>query len=109
MEGFEPYKQRQVLARLTAHLAPRGRLYLVAPAPFPRHRRALAVPGQPHVAELLLDTVNVRDTAILLAGEPPYREFPPAWCAALQPWLGVAVLLGRCSGQAEDSGRGGVD
>ena len=26
-----------------------------------------------------VDVANVRDTAVLLSGEPPYREFPLAW------------------------------
>ena len=65
IDGFAPYFQDELFARLAPHVA--GRLYVVGQEPWPTRD------GQ--VAEV----ARVRDACILLAGHRTYREFPREW------------------------------
>jgi hypothetical protein len=70
IEGFAPYYQGQLFARLRPHVA--GVLYLVGKEPLPE--TAPTEGGQ-----AILELERLRDACILLAQHRCYREFPQAW------------------------------
>ena len=72
IDGFAPYFQDQLFARLRRHLKPGGRLYIVGLAPYPD---AADTPG----GRMILEIARLRDACILLAGHRCYREYPLSW------------------------------
>jgi len=78
IEGFAPYFQDRLFARLHRHVAPDGCLYLVGLAPYPA---GAADPG----GRLILEIARLRDACILMAGHRCYREYPRDWvCRSLE-------------------------
>ncbi|MDR7154809.1 hypothetical protein J2W40_001624 [Sphingobium xenophagum] len=71
VEGFAPYFQERMFARLRALAC--GLLYLVGLEPYVTDR-----PGTPD-GQILWDIGRWRDAVLLHAGERPYREFPMEW------------------------------
>lgn len=75
IEGFAPYWQDQLFARLRDLVAPGGRLYVVGLEPYvPRIPDALDAAGS-----LVTRIGRLRDVCLLLAGDHPYREYPADW------------------------------
>eukprot|EP00977_Amphora_coffeiformis_P021228 scaffold9074_cov141-Amphora_coffeaeformis.AAC.3 len=74
MDGFSPYTQDLMIAKLCRYLRPgTGRLYLVGLQPLPD-----SVPGDAD-ATIICRIRQVRDACILLAGHRCYREYPLSW------------------------------
>ena len=77
MDGFSPYQQDLMIAKLSTYLKPEGgRLYIVGLQPIPD-----AVPAnclEPN-AGVICRVRQVRDACILLAGHRCYREYPVDW------------------------------
>ena len=71
VDGFSPFQQDVIVAKLAQHLNPDGRLYVIGMNPIPDH----ATPP----ADVVTEVRRVRDSCILLAGHRPYREFPLDW------------------------------
>ena len=72
VDGFSPYTQDEVVARLRKHLKPgSGRLYVIGLAPIPDHA--------PGAADIVCEVRRARDACILLANHRPYREYPMDW------------------------------
>lgn len=71
VDGFSPYEQDTILAKLRNHLNPGGMLYFIGMNPIPDHA--------PHPADIVGEVRRARDACILLAGHRPYREFPLSW------------------------------
>lgn len=71
IEGFAPYFQERMFARLRGVTA--GRLYLVGLEPY--------VTGDPGTGpgRIVWEIGRYRDAVLLLSGERPYREFPMEW------------------------------
>ncbi|HEY0621898.1 hypothetical protein [Sphingomonas sp.] len=71
VEGFAPYFQERMFARLHGMTA--GRLYLVGLEPY--------VAGDPGTepGRIVWEIGRYRDACLLLSGERPYREFPMEW------------------------------
>ncbi len=70
IDGFAPYFQSQLFARLRPLVG--GRLYAVGMEPFPDQADS---PGR----RAILDIARLRDACILLAGHRCYREYPLEW------------------------------
>jgi len=76
MDGFSPYHQDLMIAKLSTYLKPEGRLYIVGLQPIPD-----TVPSDcldPN-ASIICRVRQVRDACILLAGHRCYREYPVDW------------------------------
>jgi SAM-dependent methyltransferase len=71
LDGFSPYRQDELIARLARLLKPQGRLYIVGLEPIPD-----SVNGP---ANVMCKVRQVRDACILLAGHRCYREYPLEW------------------------------
>lgn len=71
VEGFAPYFQERMFARL--HGVTAGRLYLVGLEPYVSQDPG-AEPGG-----MIWEIGRYRDAVLLLSGERPYREFPMEW------------------------------
>jgi hypothetical protein len=71
IDGFAPYFQDRLFARLRPHVG--QRLYVVGLAPYPE-------PGDDPGGQLIWEIARLRDAAILLAGHRCYREYPLDWC-----------------------------
>jgi len=71
VEGFAPYFQERMFARLRGVTA--GRLYLVGLEPYVTHD-----PGT-EAGRIIWEIGRYRDAVLLLSGERPYREFPMEW------------------------------
>jgi len=75
IEGFAPYWQDQLFARLHGLVAPGGRLYVVGLEPYVVH-----LPERMDAAGSVIVRIGrLRDACLLLAGERPYREYPASW------------------------------
>ncbi|MBH23233.1 MAG: hypothetical protein CMH57_01990 [Myxococcales bacterium] len=70
IDGFAPYFQDQLMARLRPLV--RGRLYIIGLEPYPDRAHS---PG----GALILEVARLRDACILLAGHRCYREYPMDW------------------------------
>lgn len=70
IDGFAPYFQDRLFARLRPHVG--QRLYVVGLAPYPE-------PGDDPGGQLIWEIARLRDAAILLAGHRCYREYPMDW------------------------------
>lgn len=88
VEGFAPYTQDLMAARLRRHCA--GRLYVTAIAPY--------VPGpapRSEAGRLVWRLGRLRDACLMLAGEQPYREFPLDWMLRQLDRAGFRVVASR--------------
>lgn len=87
VEGFSPYFQEELFRRLRPLT---GRVmyvlgldpYVVGPAPSPADKMVRAIG-------------RMRDTALLLADETPYREYPAEWAASSLEQSGFRVVSAR--------------
>lgn len=84
VEGFAPFFQEAMFARLRALTA--RRFYLVGLEPYVTHD-----PGS-EAARLIWEIGRFRDACLLLAGERPYREFPLDWVLARMRWAGFRIV-----------------
>ena len=70
VDGFAPYFQDQLFARLRRNVG--GRLFVVGLEPYPDHTESDG-------GRLVLEIARLRDARILLAGHRCYREYPRDW------------------------------
>lgn len=84
VEGGAPFFQEALFARLRPHLAAGGDLYAVGLEPYPER-------GECEWGRCLLEIVRLRDAAITLCGERPFREHPLEWVVARLEESGVQV------------------
>ena len=70
LDGFAPYFQDRIFARLRPHVG--KRLYVVGLAPYPDRA---STPG----SRTILEIARLRDACILMAGHRCYREYPLSW------------------------------
>lgn len=70
IDGFAPYFQGRLFARLRPHVG--GRLYAIGLEPYPDQ-------AADEATAVILDIARLRDACILLAGHRCYREYPRAW------------------------------
>ena len=71
MDGFSPYYQDLIFPRLSKHLKPGGRLYVVGLNPIPHKGDG--------DADIFSRVTLLRDACIKLAGHRCYREYPVEW------------------------------
>lgn len=71
VDGFSPYWQDQLFARLRPHVG--QRLYVIGLEPYVPH-----VPTDP-AGRLVNEIGRLRDACLLLSGDRPYREYPLHW------------------------------
>jgi len=71
IEGFAPYFQDQLFARL--HSVVGKRLYIIGLDPY------ILGPAPTQEAKIVKAIGRLRDSCLLLAGETPYREYPLEW------------------------------
>ncbi len=84
MDGFSPYYQDMIFPRLTKHLKPGGRLYIVGLNPIPD-----TAVGD---ADIFCRVTKLRDACILLAGHRCYREYPIEWIERHLQKSGLKVI-----------------
>lgn len=72
LDGFAPYFQDRLFARVALHLRPGGWLYAIGLSPMPDH-------AEDDGGRLILEINRLRDACILLAGHRCYREYPDDW------------------------------
>jgi hypothetical protein len=82
IEGFAPYFQSKLFARLKPHC--KNMLYIIGQEPLPD---AFSKGG-----ELISDLYRLRDACILLAGHRCYREYPLRWIQENLAQSGYQVL-----------------
>lgn len=70
IDGFAPYFQDRLFARLRPHVG--SVLYVVGLEPY-------ADPPQDEAGAIVLEIARLRDACILLAGHRRYREYPLDW------------------------------
>jgi len=87
VDGFSPYFQDQIFQRLTHHLAPGGRMYVIGLQPVPD-----SVSGD---ANVFCKITKVRDACILLADHRCYREYPLDWIERHVRRAGLNVVESR--------------
>lgn len=71
VEGFAPYFQERMFARL--HGVTAGRLYLVGLKPY------VSEDPRTEAGRVVWEIGRYRDACLMLSGERPYREFPMEW------------------------------
>lgn len=76
MDGFSPYQQDLMIAKLSTYLKPEGRLYIVGLQPIPDTVPSDCLDAN---AAIICRVRQVRDACILLAGHRCYREYPVDW------------------------------
>eukprot|EP00558_Chaetoceros_sp_UNC1202_P002174 CAMPEP_0197255968 /NCGR_PEP_ID=MMETSP1429-20130617/73753_1 /TAXON_ID=49237 /ORGANISM="Chaetoceros sp., Strain UNC1202" /LENGTH=308 /DNA_ID=CAMNT_0042719395 /DNA_START=136 /DNA_END=1062 /DNA_ORIENTATION=- len=84
MDGFSPYYQDQIFPRLSKHLKPGGRIYVVGLNPIPHHTTG--------DANIFCKVTRLRDACILLAGHRCYREYPVNWIERHLEKAGLKVV-----------------
>ena len=87
IEGFAPYFQTALFARLRALTA--GRLYVTGMEPYVVERPA------DEAGALIWEIGRYRDACVILAGQKPYREFPMEWVLAELRRSGFEPLVAR--------------
>ena len=65
VDGFSPYEQDRIVEKLSNHLNPGGKLFVIGMNPIPDHA--------PAPADLIGEVRRARDSCILMAGHRPYR------------------------------------
>jgi hypothetical protein len=83
LDRFAPYYQTRLFERLKPHLT--GRMYIVGLEPN-------AEPGEHADGQLITSLIALRDSAILLAGDRPHREYPRWWVVEQLQRSGYRVL-----------------
>ncbi len=84
IEGFAPYFQERMFARL--HGVTAGRLYLVGLEPYVSYD-----PGT-EAGRIIWEIGRYRDACLLLSAERPYREFPLEWVVERMEASGWRVI-----------------
>ncbi len=87
VEGFAPYFQDRLFARLRAHV--RGRLYVVGLDPY-----VIGEAVDP-VGRIVRRIGRIRDVCLTLADETPYREFPAEWVLDRLEGSGFRILSAK--------------
>lgn len=87
VEGFAPYFQGAMFARLRALTG--KRFYLVGLEPYVTHDPAT------EGGRLIWEIGRFRDACLLLAGERPYREYPMQWVLDRMTAAGFRVTAAR--------------
>lgn len=87
VEGFAPYFQGAMFARLRALTA--RRFYLVGLEPYVAHDPAT------EAGRLVWEIGRFRDACLLLAGERPYREYPMRWVLERMAEAGFRAIAAR--------------
>ena len=87
IEGFAPYFQDRLFARLRALTA--GRLYLTGVEPYVAER------PRGEAGALVWSIGRYRDACLMLLGKTPYREFPLAWVLTQLKQSGFEVAAAR--------------
>lgn len=88
IEGFAPYWQDHLFARLHTMVAPGGRLYVIGLAPYVPH-----LPARLDAAGSVIVRIGrLRDACLLLAGDRPYREYPVDWTLRQLDAAGFRIL-----------------
>lgn len=87
IEGFAPYFQHRLFARLRPLVG--RRLYVIGLEPY--------VTGEPETpaGRLVRKIGRFRDACLLLAGEQPYREYPSQWTVDHLEASGYRVLAAK--------------
>lgn len=84
MDGFAPYWQTQLFARLRPLVA--GRIYITGVEPY------VPFPARTEAGRLVREIGCLRDACLLLAGERPYREYPLEWVLRELKRAGFEIL-----------------
>lgn len=87
IDGFAPYFQDLIFERLSPHLAPGGRMYVIGLQPIPDR-----VPSE---ANVMCKITKIRDACILLANHRCYREYPVDWIQRHVVKAGMNILETR--------------
>lgn len=87
VEGFSPYFQERLFARLAPHVG--GRLYVVGLDPY--------IVGEANgaSAQVVRAIGRFRDACLLLADETPYREYPAEWVVEALGQAGYVIESAR--------------
>jgi hypothetical protein len=87
VEGFSPYFQESLFARLRPHVG--RRLYVVGLEPYVAGR------AEGEAGRMVQAIGRFRDGCFLLAGETPYREFPAEWVLERLEQAGFRTLFAQ--------------
>ena len=87
VEGFAPYFQPRLFARLRPHVG--KRLYVVGLDPY------IVGDAPDEAARIVREIGRMRDACLLLAGETPYREYPAEWVVDSLRGAGFTVTHAR--------------
>ncbi len=87
IEGFSPYFQSTLFRRLRPHV--KGVFYVVGLDPY------VIGPAETEEARLVREIGRLRDVALLLADETPYREYPVEWAINSLNEAGFVVQSAR--------------
>jgi len=89
LEGFAPYWQESLFARLRPLV--RQRLYIIGLEPYVPYWP----PAENGAARLVCEIGRLRDSCLLLAGQRPYREYPADWALRQLRQAGFHILQAR--------------
>lgn len=87
VEGFSPYFQPHLFARLAPHVG--GALYIVGLDPY------IVTEAPTPAARMVRAIGRLRDACLLLADETPYREYPAEWVVDAVTRAGFTVSSAR--------------
>lgn len=87
IEGFAPYFQAQLFARLKPHVG--RRLYVVGLDPY------VVGDASTPAAKIVREIGRLRDACLLLADETPYREYPAEWAINALGAAGFRLVSAR--------------
>jgi hypothetical protein len=87
MDGFAPYFQDLIFERLSPHLAPGGKMYIIGLQPIPDRVGS--------EANVMCKITKIRDACILLANHRCYREYPVDWIQRHVVKAGMEILETR--------------
>lgn len=87
IEGFSPYYQEEIFARLRPLVG--GRLYIVGLDPY------VVGPAQTEGERMVRAIGRIRDAVMLLADETPYREYPAEWVVTTLEKCGFTIDSAR--------------
>jgi len=89
LEGFAPYWQESLFARLRPLV--RQRLYIIGLEPYVPYWP----PAEDGAGRLVCEIGRLRDSCLLLAAQRPYREYPADWVLRQLRQAGFQVLEAR--------------
>ncbi len=87
IEGFAPFFQHQLFARLRPLTA--GRIYIIGLEPYVNQ------PAESPAAQLVRQIGRYRDSCLLLSDDQPYREYPAEWVADHLHASGYKVIAAK--------------